>query len=206
MTWFEQTANGTEAAKDHVVMFLAVDINFPSGHVRIWSGIGDLVIDGETYSGLGELGRVSMPSENTSLTAEKKTFQLSGVEPSWVDESDLEDSFGRTVIEYFGFLHAQTRQLIGDPEINWEGRIDSARRVDGAEPIVEIVAEHRLVLLEKTDGWRYTHEHQQQFFAGDKGFDQVPSLELKEVLWGGKRTAAGYRNVGGGVFLPEYGP
>lgn len=191
MTWFSESANATEADKKHCLMFLAVDFDFPSGHVRLWSGLGDITINGNTYLGVGNLGRVSMPSETVTLTAEKKTFQLSNVDPSWIAESDLEDSFGRSVTEYFGFLNTETRALIADPEINWEGRIDSARRIDGVEPIVEINAEHRHVLLERADGWRYTHEHQQQFFSGDSGFNLVPSLELKEVLWGGKRVYAG---------------
>lgn len=188
MSWFSESANASEADKEHVLMLLAVDLDFPAGHVRLWSGIGDVVINGNMYLGVGQLGRVSIPNENSTLTAEKKTYQLSNVEPGWIAESDLKDSFGRTVTEYFGFLNPETRSLIGPPEVNWEGRIDCARRVDGGEPYIEISAEHRHVLLERSDGWRYTHEHQQQFFSGDKGFDQVPSLELKEILWGGKKV------------------
>lgn len=188
MTWFAESANETEATKEHCLMFLAVDFEFLTGHVRLWSGLGELAILGQSYLGVGDLGRISVPAENTSLTAERKTYQLSNVDPSWISETDIEGSFGRPVTEYFGFLNPTTRQLIGNPEINWEGRIDTPRRIDGANPIVEISAEHRHVLLGRTDGWRYTHEHQQEFFAGDKGFDQVPSLELKEILWGGKRV------------------
>lgn len=196
MSWFSEAANESAASGDHWLMFLAVDFDFAGGHVRFWSGIGDLVIDGNTYLGAGDLGSVSMPPDNTTLTAERKTFRLSNVDPSWIAESDLEDSFGRDVTEYFGFLHPETRTLIADPEINWEGRIDSCRRVDGAEPYVEINAEDRHILLEKSDGWRYTHEHQQEFFSGDNGFNLLPSLELKEVFWGGSRVVPGSSLVG----------
>lgn len=197
MTWFEQSANETEAAREHVHMFVAVDFDFPSGHARFWSGVGELVINGNTYLGSGELGGFSVPEEATNLVAERKTYRLSGVDPSLVAESDIDDSFGRTITEYFGFLNPETRALLAPPEINWEGRIDSFRRVDGDEPVIEVNAEHRMVLLDKTDGWRYTHDHQQQFFAGDKGFDQVGKLESKEVIWGGKRTIVGVKNMGG---------
>ena len=79
MTWFTTGANETEAAKEHYLMFIAVAFDFPSGMVRIWSGLGDLVFGGFTYLGAGELGRVSWPTETSNLTADRKTYQLAGV-------------------------------------------------------------------------------------------------------------------------------
>lgn len=204
MTWFASSTNETEAAKSHVLMFVAVDFDFPSGHARFWSGVGDIAINGNTFVGAGTLGAISIPSEGTTLVAEKKTYQLSGVDPSLVAESDLDNCFGRSVIEYFGFLDTETRILVDTPEINWEGRMDVPRRVDGASPLIEVSAEHRLVFLDQADGWRCTHEHQQQFFAGDKGFDQVGTLDGKTVLWGGKRTVVGQK-PGGRYWNGSYG-
>lgn len=186
MSWFASSTNQTEAAKEHYLMFIAVDFDFPSGHIRFWSGIGDLTIGSDTYIGAGELGSVSMAEERSSLTFDSKVYQLSGVDPALVPESDIDDSFGRSVVEYFGFLDTTTRTLLDTPETNWEGRIDSIRRVRGERPLIEVKAEHRLVLLDQSDDWLFTHEHQQQFFAGDLGFDRIPSLELKTLQWGGR--------------------
>lgn len=201
MTWFDSSTNQTEAEKDHYHMFVAVDFDFPSGHIRLWSGAGNLTILGETFIGSGDLGKISIPEERAGLDAPRKTFTLSGIDPALASESDIDDCFGRSVIEYFGFLHPVTRTLLDDPEINWEGRIDNVRRVDGAEPVIEVNAEHRMILLDQNDGWRYTHEHQQRFYPGDKGFDRVKTLMTKEVLWGGKRTVAGRTGHphGGGI-------
>lgn len=185
MTWFASSTNEAEAAKEHYLMFIATVFDFPSGAIRFWTGIGDLVISANTYLGAGELGSISMPEERSSLTFEPKVYQLSGVDPSLVPEADIDDSFGRSVTEYFGFLNPETRQLLDTPEVNWEGRNDAMRRVDGRSPLIEVRAEHRLVLLDQTDDWCFTHEHQPQFFAGDLGFDQIPTLELKQVKWSG---------------------
>jgi hypothetical protein len=186
VSWFAESANEAEADKEHVLMFLAVDFDFPSGHARFWSGLGDLFIDGIEYLGVGELGKVGTTGEGIGLNARRKTYQCSGVDPTWVTESDIENSYGRAVVEYFGFLNSVTRALVETPEVNWEGRIDTIRRVRGSEPLIEINAEHRMVLLEQQDGWRYTHEHQQQFYSGDTGFNQVAAIALKKVLWGGR--------------------
>lgn len=196
MTWFTQPANETQAGLDHYTFFLAVDFNFPSGHLRLWSGIGDLALNGNTYIGSGELGRISYPVERSALSFDAKTYELSGVDPALASESDIENCFGRSVTEYFGFLNTETRQVIADPEINFEGRMDLVQREDGATPKISVNAEHRLVLLDKADDLCYTDEHQQSIFAGDLGFDQVPSLELKEVIWAGERVSAGVSGIG----------
>lgn len=204
MTWFASSANATEAAKEHYLMFLAASLDFSSGIVRFWSGIGDLSIGGFTYIGAGELVSVSMPTDGVQLVAERKTYRLSGVDPTIIDESDIDDSFGRDIVEYFGFLNPETHALIDTPEINWEGRIDSIRRVDGREPIIEVNGEHRMVFINRPDGWRYTHEHQQLFFAGDLGWDQLAANESKDILWGGKRSIIGHV-VRGRSLQPIYG-
>jgi hypothetical protein len=173
-------------------MFLAVSMNFTSGYVRVWSGAGSISISGNTYTGVGNLGRVSHVTERSNLTVERKIYQLAGVDPALLSETDIDASFGRSVIEYFGFINPENLQLHATPEINFEGEISNIKRVDGRDPFIEINAENRLVILDAPDGWRYTHEHQQDFFPGDLGLDQVPKLDTKEILWGGRRVVAGY--------------
>lgn len=207
MTWFADSANQTEAAKSRYAMFLAVSMDFTSGFVRVWTGHGNITIGGNTYVGIGTLGRVSQTSEKSNLTVDRKTYQLAGAEvnPALVSETDIDASFGRAVIEYFGFL-TESGQLLATPEVAFEGEISSIRRVDGADPMIEVNAENRLVLIEQNDGWRYTHEHQQEFYAGqnDLGFDQVKTLDTRERLWGGRRVVAGgLGHRGGGTRLGE---
>jgi hypothetical protein len=128
--WFEDSVNANEAEKIRYAMFLAVNMNFPSGEVRVWSGIGQITLFDEVYTGLGLLGRASSAPERNNLTFERKTYQLTGVDPSLVSEEDIEDSFGRSVVEYLGFL-TEDGVLVADPEVNFEGEISNIRRVDG---------------------------------------------------------------------------
>ena len=190
MSWFAYSANETEAGKEHVGILIAVDFDFPSAHVYLWTGIGDLTFGGHTYLGVGDLGKIDTPAEPTLLTANTKKYQLSGIDPAGIPESDIDYSYGRSVTEYLGFFDTELRTLVATPEINWEGRIDTMRRVDGSAPLVEVTAEHRLVSLDLTDTWRYTHEHQQMFYPSlsDNGFDQVTAIQLKKTVWSGKNV------------------
>ena len=191
MSWFVYSANETESAKKHVLMFKAVDIDLPSGHVRLWTGPGDLIILGNTYTGTGGLAKISEPEERSNLTVERKLYTLSGVDPTLVAESDIDGCAGRTLIEYFGFLDTEARTLVATPEVCWKGKLDSISRVDGASPTIEVSAEYELALLEQTSGWLYTHEHQQKFSSGDLGFDQLVASGAKTLMWGGKYVYAG---------------
>jgi hypothetical protein len=207
MTWFEHSANQTEAGKDSgIFAFLAVDMTFPSGHVRFWTGTGTITIGGSTYLGAGELGKVSAASDKTGLVAERKSYSLSATDLTIVPESEIDDSFGGDVTEYLGFIDTNTGAFVDTPEISWEGRIDSMRRVDGFEPAFVVNCEHRVVLLEKLDGWRYTNEHQQQFFSGDIGFSLVSKSNQREVIWGGDRVVVGSKLLGNHGRVYDYGP
>lgn len=192
MTWFENSPNEAESEKlGNVRMFVAVDFDFPSAHVRVWSGVGTLTFGGYDYLGIGTLGSISMPAESDNLVTEQKTYQLSGVDPALLSEADIDGCFGRSVTEYFGFLDPDTGALVSDPEVNWEGRIDQIARTDGKSPVIEVNAEHRSIMLDQSSGQRYTDEHQQEFFPGDKGLDQVATINTKTVIWGGQRVVVG---------------
>lgn len=190
MSWFVSSANEAAAGAQHGCLFIAVELDFQSTTLRCWSGFGTLRFGGNDYLGVGYLGKVSVTPENTRLVAERKTYELSGVDMSLVLQSDLESCFGRDLTEYTGFLD-ENGQLIDTPESSWEGTMDKPRRVVGVNPFIEIGAEHRLALIEQADGWRYTHEHQQQFFPGDNGLREVPSIETAQIYWGGTLVLPG---------------
>lgn len=193
MTWFESSANEAEADKERVALVVLVDFDFPSGHVRLCSGGRNISYGGNTYYATGPLGKISSPVENDRLVAERKTYQLAGapVDPAVVSETDIDGSFGRDVVEYIAFVDVDTGELVDDPEVNYEGRIDQINRVDGASPVIEVNVEHRSVMLDQSSGQQYTHEHQQVYFPGDNGFDQVVGIVTKAVVWGGAVASPG---------------
>jgi hypothetical protein len=51
---------------------------------------------------------------------------------------------------------------------------------------IELKLENRLVALERAITRRYTEEDQKNLFAGDKGFDFIPDLQDKQLVWGKK--------------------
>lgn len=191
MSWFTDANCEAASLLEHAQIAYAVDFDFPSGHVRYHTGLGDLTIGGNVYTGVGTLGSIDGVPERTNLNSESWKYGLSGVDPSIVPESEIDNCYGRSVIEYEVWINPTTQAVVGY-EINREGRMGKVRRVHGGPtPSIVVSCENRLAILDQADGWRWTDEHQQQFFSGDLGCDQTKNLESKEVLWGGSRIIAG---------------
>jgi hypothetical protein len=189
VSWFSDPNCEAAALAEVACVVYAADFDFPSGHVRVHTGVGDLVIGADTYSGLGELGAVSDVPDHSNLSAERWVYRLSLVDVSIVPESEIDDCFGRSVIEYEVWLNPETRATIGT-EIRREGTMGRVRRSDGANPMIEISCETRLVILERPDAWRYTGEHQEKFYSGDLGCSLATEIDSVEIIWGGKREPA----------------
>lgn len=204
MSWFTDPNCEAESLKEHATIAYAVDMDFPSGHVRLATWPGNLVILSNTYIGIGNLGSVSDIPESVELTADRWTYVLSGIDPTVVPESEIDNCFGRSVVEYEVWLNSDTHAVIGY-EIRREGTMGHVRRRRGRDPVIQVDCETSLVILEQTDGWLYTAEHQAEFFTGDTGLNQVRELGSKEVIWNGGRVQAGGGTFYGGRFGGKFG-
>ena len=188
MSWFSDPNCEAAALAEVAAVAYAVDLEFPSGHVRLHTWTGDLTIGGNVYTGTGTLGAISDVPERAELTAEQWTYRLSGVDVTVLPESEIDNCFGRSVIEYEVWFNPETYAVIGT-EIRREGTMGRVRRRDGSQPVIEISCETRLVMLEQADSWSYTSEHQADFFPGDLGCDFARELDSVEVIWAGKRVS-----------------
>jgi hypothetical protein len=187
MSWFQKTAAETESLKPDNLLAIAIDGDFPSGHLRLSTFLQSFDLGGDTFFSSAGLGSIPQVSENTQLVADTRTYQLSGIDPAVIPESEIDACFGRSWKEYLVWLDLKTHQVI-DYELNFEGRMDKVDRKDGSAPTVQVSVEHRLAILDEADGWCYTDQHQKNFYAGDKGLDQVAMNNSVEITWGGGKA------------------
>jgi hypothetical protein len=188
MSWFESSTNQTAAARKVLGLAIAADFDFPSGHTRVSTWNGPLTIGGNSYVGVGIFGSVSALRDGISTDAQRRSYRLNLVNTTLasIGESDLQGCRNRSVTEYLCFIDPDTGQLFDTPEITFEGLMSLPRRVEGPNPSVEIVCVSRLIMLEKSDVWRWTDAHQQgAFYDGDLGFNHVDRNETNDIFWGG---------------------
>ena len=85
------------ARSDLLSPAILVDGHFDSGTVRFWTGLGNLTVEGETYTGVGEILNVAPSSETQTLRANGITVGLSGVSTEIVSLALNENCQGRSI-------------------------------------------------------------------------------------------------------------
>lgn len=169
-----------------VYPFFAVDIDFDSGPLYVWSGQGDLVIGSKTYIGTGQLLNISSVTETTEMEAKGATLSMSGIPSSFLSLALQEPYQGRECRIYFG--------MIDDPSAYVEvfsGELDQMNIEEGAETaIVSVTVENILVKLERPVVRRFSDQDQKSRYPNDKGLEFVASLQDKDILWGRVATTS----------------
>ena len=170
------TALSNKLLGKDVDLFVAVELMFDSGALRIWSGIGDKSIGGQTYTGTGSLLSVGGIEESDGLSAPGASISLSGVDSSLVSLAIQEP-----------YQNRDCRILLGSEDDFFEifsGFMDVMIIEDNGETcIINLTVESRLIILDRKVPLRYTQETQNSLYPGDTFFSTVASLQDKKVDW-----------------------
>lgn len=153
--------------------------------VRLWTGIGDIVWSGATWTGAGSLLGVGQVQETTELRAAGMDISLSAIPSEMLSLALAEKYQGKAARVYLGAFDTNTGGLLTDPYMLFGGRIDTLSVVDGAEEAtISVSLENRLIDLERGRERRYQDADHQAEYPGDRFFEYVPSLQDIEVKWG----------------------
>lgn len=157
---------------------------FDSGDLLLWTGVGPLTYNSETYVGGGNLIGVSEMKEVSVIEAQGASFQLSGIPSALLSLALSEPYQGRPITCFFGSIDS-SGALVANPFTLFKGKMDVMKIDDSAETVtITVSAENRLIDLQRIRVRRYTPEDQKQKYAGDLGLDFVAALQEKEVVWG----------------------
>ena len=163
---------------DHVFIGGAVDLDFDSGNVRIWNGIGDI-------------------SDETNLKSTGVTLSLSGMDTTVLNLAITENYVNRPIIIYLVFLAGGSNEVVGTMT-SFSGRLQTMTISDDPNNGVriQVTAENRLVDLQRPSNLRYTNSSQQFVSSGDTCFRYVAQMEDLEIVWGkdGQGGSAGLTN------------
>jgi hypothetical protein len=171
----------SNALDDAVITpFFAVDLDFDSGPLYVWSGYGDLVIGSKTYIGAGSLLNISSVTETTEMDAKGATLSMSGIPTSFLSLALQEPYQGRECLIYFGVTSNPSDYV----EV-FSGELDQMNIEEGGDTcVVSVTAENVLIKLERPIIRRFTNEDQKSRFLNDRGLEYVASLQDKDILWG----------------------
>jgi hypothetical protein len=171
---------------------LACELEFSTGTLRFWNGYGDLTMtaggSSNTFTGLGDLIGVSAISESDQVEAIGATLSLTGIKSSIISAALSANYTNRNASIFLG-LFDTNKSVISDVYTLFKGKMDIMKIDEGPESATIVLSlENRLIALDRSKERRYTHEDQQLSFSGDKGFEFVPDLQDKEIIWGKKTS------------------
>ena len=199
-------AVASRLANDEQKIAFGVSLEFDSGTLNLWSGIGDFIgSDGLTYTGAGELLNIENVDEDKELSSTNMTIGISGLSENIVTYATTEDYQNRPMTIKMFFFHPDTDDEIGNV-ILFKGRMDTLTVVDGDSFSVVISAENKLIDLTRPKNLFYTAETQNFLYSGDKGLEFVAKIREQTVNWGALASWGGSVGIGddGGTPTPEY--
>lgn len=175
-------ATATAVQGETLAPIVLVELEFDSETMRLWSGIGDLAWNGNTFTGTGTLGKVSAIEETSEIRAVGVQLELSGVPAEVLEIANDEDWQGRPVRIYFAVL--ERRSFVGEPLQLFGGLMDQMTLVEGSTASVQLACESNQIDLQRTRTKRWTAESQRADYPGDKGCDMVAALQEVAINWG----------------------
>ena len=189
------------ASADLVRPIYLVKMEFDSGDVNLWSGLGNLVYNGDTYIGTGDLMAISPVKESEELIANGVNFTVSGIKQSLVSIARDEPYQGRQITLYLGAFD-ENADIISSPVILFGGFMDVMTISDSGETsTISISAENKLIAFDRASVRRFTAEDQKIDYPLDKGFEFVSQIAQQEIIWGrptpSSRNQSGSYSAGG---------
>jgi len=174
----------TASEQPQISSVILAKLEFDSGNINIHTSSGDIIFDGETYSGIGEFGTISPAEEDSELSASYIDVTLSGIDPSLISIIFNEYYQGRNATIYFGLFNLTTRVLI-EPTIIYKGLMDNTfLDVSGTSGSIKLRINNRLAAWDKANDRRYNDADQQEEYPGDLAFQFVDQLAQSETMWG----------------------
>lgn len=181
-------------ARETVTLVYAADLDFRDGRVLAHTGTGQLVIDGQTYTGVGSLGNVSEVSEAAGADSPQSVqLTLSGWD-SEVAKGTLEDRCrGR---EGRLMLVAIREDGTAVANILFAGVMDAAdisyagNQGDNAIS-VKITDEMAAVYRRGTVVWSDANHRAR--YPGDRFFYAVAQMASRAIYWGNKKDAPSFK-------------
>jgi hypothetical protein len=155
--------------------FMAV-LSFKSKQVWVWTGVGNLVWNSKTFTGVGSFAKVGVIQEGTDVQAYGTTVTLSGIDPDLLGESMTDMQPGAQATLWFGAM--ANGVIIGSPYQLFSGKMDQPTVSVGPDTIsITLALETKMLDLQRASNRRYTSADQRLQYPTDTAFSWVEQLE-----------------------------
>lgn len=176
------TAMRTAVTARSITPAILVELTFRSGVARVWTGIGDLINQGNTFRGVGALGGIGTITEGITVEAAGTSVTLSGVDPTLYADSMTDIITGQPAKVWLACL---ANGAVIDTMILFSGMVDIPTVEEGGDKIdITIALENKLVNLQRANRRLWTSAEQRRKYPNDSGCDSIAVLQDTTNEWG----------------------
>ena len=170
------------AADEQVARTVAVELDFPDGFARYHGGHDAIVVNGNEFLGVGNLGGISVAEESAELRAYGMVLKLAGVPRDNVAYALGQAYQGRPGTVWEVQLDPTTWQVLGALVV-FRGRMDQMDISIGQQAVVTVKLENRLADWDRPRILRFTDDEQRRRDPNDGSFRFLPATTEKEIIW-----------------------
>ncbi len=182
------TKTAIKLAEDQQNIVFAIKAEFDTDDILLNTSIGDLVIDGDTYEGAGQLLSISEIEDSNDLKSAGVTFSITGMDQQVLSYALTENYQNRPITLLMAFISGGTDQVSASMVL-YKGRMVQMNISDdpnGAS--ISLQTENRLMDLRRPSNYRYTKESQASLYAGDNSLNEVAKIQDMKINWGRGRN------------------
>lgn len=171
----------------------AVELFFQEDTVRAHTGTGELILDGQVYYGVGELGEISAARESNNASGPMSVeLTLNGLDSDMIRESLVLGSRGREGRLMFVVM-SESGEMAAD--ILFSGRMDAARFNYGGnagDNTITVPLVDRMAEWSRQGTERWTDENHQLRYPGDRFFYAIAQIANWPIYWGAKKDSPAF--------------
>ena len=174
----------------HVSALYALKLDLVSGISRVHSGLGPLVIGGETYYGVGSMGSVGPQKEQLSTSPTKLTVALGGL-----DDSMLAEVMRERIVDRMAWLFLVVIGPDGVPlnaSLQFKGRIAQTPIKAGKTNTIQLTISNIFEDWQKGLSMRNTDESHRRLHPDDRFFRYQNQMADRSIFWGSKKDAPSF--------------
>lgn len=156
---------------------------FPAGDFAMFTGVGEVELDGVTYLGAGDFLTIGESASSAGNERGGLSIALSGASEEVIAIAETEEFQRHKVTVRLALFDGSG--ALADSDIFFKGLADTLDTDDDPEnPTVILACEQRALDLGRPRPFRYTPEDQKSRHPGDTFFDLVQVIQTREPTWG----------------------
>lgn len=166
----------------------AVEIFFPDEVSRTHTGVGNILINGQIFYGVGELGEVGIIESVGDENPIELSLELSGLSQDLLADALQAQARGQNVVLYVIVFDSNTGQLIlAESALN--GFITNYSVVAGNNNTIQMTVADEFMRFEMPWNSFWTDESHKSDQSNDRICRYTSQMEEREIQWGSKNDA-----------------